>query len=106
MNWNNITQKQWKEQLQTLLLRSDKALERAIIRIYEAQTDDEQISNKSLHYDNMGFNRVDAEPMTIMAKQLLGGIHLSSRQKYIARKKMPKYWRQLMVISKRVNGYA
>lgn len=105
MKWNNLTQAQWKEQLHDLLKHSDKAVERAIVVIYDGQSDDEKRKGRSLAYNNIGFNRVDTEPLSIMAEQLLSGRHLTSRQLSEARRKVPKYWRQLMNISKAKHGY-
>lgn len=105
MRWNDLTQAQWKEQLHDLLKRSDKAVERAIVVIYNGQSDDEKRKGRSLVYNNIGFNRVDTEPLSIMAEQLLSGRHLSSKQLSEARRKVPKYWRQLMNVSKAKHGY-
>lgn len=105
MKWNDLTQAQWKDQLHDLLKHSDKAVERAIVVIYDGQSDDEKRKGRSLAYNNIGFNRVDTEPLSIMAEQLLSGRHLTSRQLNEARRKMPKYWRQLMNVSKAKHGY-
>ena len=102
--WSNLTHEQWRTQLHELLLHSDKAVERAIVRIYDLQTDDEKISQKALHYDAMGFNRVDTPILSSFAQNLKAGRHLSYRQMCIARARITKYWRQLMKLSKIKQG--
>ena len=104
--WSSLTHKQWKKELQSLLLVSDKALEKSIIRIYERQTYTEQEAGQAIIEDGVGFNKFDASLMSSFAKQLNDGWHLSDKQKEIARKVMPKYWRQLMNISKAQHGWA
>lgn len=104
--WGNLTQSQWKKELQSLLLVSDKALEKAIVRIWEQQTYTEQTTGQALLEDGVGFNKFDASLMSDFAKQLISGTSLSNKQKGIARKIMPKYWKQLMRISKAQHGWA
>ena len=99
--WDGLTQKQWKAELQDLILNNDTALYRAIICIYENQTAAERAYELSVAENGVGFNKYDAEVMTRMAKQLKRVGRLSDKQKVLARKRMPKYWKQLMVVSKR-----
>lgn len=103
--WANLTQKEWRRELQALLLASDKALERAIIRIWEQQTTTEQAAGKSLIEDGVGFNKFDAPLMSKYARLLLSTGSLTTYQKKKARSVMPKYWRQLMRISKVQHGW-
>lgn len=104
--WSNLTHKEWRRELQALLLASDKALERAIVVIWEQQTYTEQESGQALIEDGVGFNKFDAPLMTKYAKQLIGKTHLTNKQKLKARSVMPKYWKQLMRISKANHGWA
>lgn len=104
--WQTMTHKQWKENLQTLLLKSDAALERAIVVLYKQQPIIEQVGEEAVITDGVGFNKFDAEILDKFAKQLLYDQHsLSSKQKVLARKKIPKYWKQLMNISKKKHGW-
>lgn len=84
-----------KSRITTLLLTNDKALHKAIIKIYERQTADEQAYGATLVYNNIGFNGVDAQIMSSFARQLMEKGFLSPKQKAIALKKMPKYWAQI-----------
>lgn len=88
------------------ILASDKVLFRAILAIYKRQTEDEK-SDGATRYDNgVGFSGVDSFILTSFAEQLLAAqrvnapFWLSSKQKEIARRKMVKYARQLLEISK------
>ena len=99
--WKDMTQKQWRENLQTLLLYSDNAVERAIVVIYEQQPAIERVSEEAIITDGVGFNKFDAEILNKFAKQILEDRHLSIKQLSIARQKITKYWKQLMLISKR-----
>ncbi len=103
--WAKLTQKEWKRELQSLLLASDMALERSIIRIWEQQTYSEQSSGEALIVDGVGFNKMDAPLMGAFADQLIHNRSLSEKQKVVARKVMPKYWKQLMNISKAQHGW-
>ena len=106
ISWNRLTQKQWKQELQALLLVSDKALDKALITIHEAQPAIEKVSEEAILDDGIGFNKFDAPILNGFAKQLLSTGSLSDAQRAVVRKKMPKYWRQLMLISKRKHRWA
>lgn len=103
--WANLTQKEWRRELQSLLLASDEALERAIIRIWEQQTYSEQEAGMAIIVDGVGFNKFDAPLMSKYARQLLYTGALTTYQKKKARSVMPKYWKQLMRISKVQHGW-
>ena len=103
--WSGLTIKQWQAELTALLLISDVAVERAIVRIWEQQTYTEQDSGQALIVDGVGFNKFDAPLMTKYARQLIRSVHLTKYQMKKARNVMPKYWRQLMNISKAAHGW-
>lgn len=105
-NWAGLTQKQWKTQLQDMIAKSDKALYRAILCINDGQTASEKASGETIEENGVGFNKYDANIMSSFAEQLHNSGSLSFKQKAYARKVMPKYWRQLMVISKQNLGIA
>lgn len=103
--WKDLTQKEWRRELQALLLASDKALERAIIRIWEQQTYSEQEAGMAIIEDGIGFNKFDAPLMSKYARQLMSTGSLTTYQRKKARSVMPKYWKQLMRISKVQHGW-
>ena len=99
--WDNFTTDQeWKEFLQKLVKVNDKALHRGILAIYQLQTHDEKQSKVTKEHNGIGFGSVDAKFMSDLAEILKKGGQLSDKQKAIARNKLAKYWRQLMLISK------
>ena len=100
IDWKSLTQKEWRRELQALIIVSDVALERAILRIWEQQTAIEQETGEAILVDGVGFNKFDAPLMSKYAKQLIAKMHLTNSQKAKARAIMPKYWKQLMRISK------
>ncbi len=99
------------EGIKELLGKSNKAVERAVLCIYERQTADEKAVGETNHQNGVGFNASDAELLTSFAAQInkkvanggaLGNC-LSPKQLELARKKMPRYARQL---AEEANGKA
>lgn len=99
--WSELkTQKEWRENLQELLRTNDQAVLRAIWVIYARQTVEEQIYGVSTEENGRGFTKIDAQFFTELVVQMQAGRELSPRQMAIARNKIIKYWRQLMIVSK------
>lgn len=91
---------QWKSYLQELLRTNDKALSRAVVAIYNRQTLNEKVTGQSAERNGVGFSRWDAEEMSDIAVKIKNGVPLKQNEIVHARLVMPKYWRQLMVVSK------
>lgn len=91
---------EWKAYLQKLVRTNDKALLRAVIAIYDRQTPSERISGQSTEDNGVGFTKWDAEEMSDIAIKIKNGLRLSPNEMLHTRIVMPKYWRQLMDISK------
>jgi len=94
--WNRDT-------ISELLIRNETAVERAILKLYSFQTNEEQRIGDTREYNNVGFTGVDAAIFSSFAKQLLRGHKLSNRQLEVCRKldkkghaRLAKYWRQLL----------
>lgn len=89
-----------KEDIQELLRVNDKAVARAITALYERQTAAEQADGETSVANGVGFNKIDAPFLTSIAKALprYNG-HMTERQLKVARKMLPKYWRQLVEIA-------
>ncbi len=100
--WETFTnQKQWEVYLKNLVKTNDKALYRSITLIYEMQTAEEQYIGESTEDNGIGFTKIDAKEMGIIATKINKGIELSEGEIAKSRNKMQKYWKQLMLISKR-----
>lgn len=84
------------ELLKKQLATNQNQIEKAILRIYEYQTKDEQSSKDTRYYNLVGFRACDARILSSFAQFLLKGFHLSEKQMAIAKKKMPVYARQLV----------
>lgn len=68
---------------------------KGLLRIYDNQTDDEQRSETTRHWNAIGFSGCDAEILSSFAKQIRGGRTMSDKQMKLIFKKVPKYARQL-----------
>lgn len=93
--------------IRDLLQTNDLAVERALLALYERQTEVEKRVNHSTHLNMRGFNQGDAPDMSSMAKQILNGRHLDARQlewlrapQHRYRSRIGKYWRQLLEIAR------
>lgn len=99
--WQEFTnQTQWKQYLKELVKYNDRALYKAIILIYQNQTEEEQQKNRNLEDNRIGFTKLDAEEMSIIARKIIAGQKLTESEISKSKNKMQKYWKQLMVISK------
>jgi hypothetical protein len=90
----------WNEaKIVDLLGRSNLAVERAIVAIYNRQTADEQSYQITKHLNNIGFSAADASSGAYMAKWILSGKHLNGKFLEKGRKIAMKYRRQLVEIA-------
>lgn len=95
------------DSIKTLLSTSDAAVEKALLVIYDRQTQDEQDTQGTRHSNGVGFSAVDAEILSSFAcwvqrKQSQGvklGKCLSQKQMALARKKIARYARQLAEVA-------
>ena len=84
--------------IQSNIMASDAWLFRAIIRIFENQTRDEQYGAITKHQNGIGFNGCDARFMTLVANELLKNPNGESLRTYeitSARRRIVKYASQL-----------
>jgi len=93
-------QHEWKEALQSLLCRSDRAVESALTKIWHLQTPLEQKSRMSLTVNNFGFDKIDSSLLVEYALKVDAGGHLTKDEILFVRSRILKYWKQLMVLSK------
>lgn len=89
------TKKERREKVKVLLLTNDKAVLRAIIAIYNRQTEDEKTQDSTKHENYIGFCANDAPIMSLYAKQIQQYGGLTKEQLVIARKRISRYTRQL-----------
>ena len=93
-------QKTWTiEEIRELLKESDQAVARAILAIYNRQTEDEKIVKETSASNGIGYNGVDANFMSSLAQFYQSKGFLSSGQLKYGRKKIMKYAGQLTEIA-------
>lgn len=93
-------QKVWdKTAIQDLLMESDRAVLRAVTAIYSLQTESEKLSHMTSVDNKVGFSAFDADILSSFAEQIKYRGGLSVKQMAIARNKMKRYWRQLVLIA-------
>lgn len=93
-----VTKTAVRDYLKHQLAVNDKWIKKALIEILSNQTDDEVMNECTSNLNGIGFTGADAEILTSFAKQLMRRGSLSPKQMQITRRKMPKYWKQIMGI--------
>lgn len=92
--------KMWsKEDIKDLLSRSDKAVKRGIIVIYNCQTEDEKDIQHTKVVNKIGFSSFDSEILMQFAELILRHKELTVKQMAVARKRIQKYAGQLADIA-------
>lgn len=86
-----------KTDIQTMLATRDKAVTNALLLIYSKQTDAEQATEATVEHNGVGFTGVDGEFLTSCAKFYKRAGFLTDKQMAIARNKMKKYWKQILL---------
>jgi len=70
-----------REEINQMIMLNDHAVERAIVRLYKAQTQDETLQSRSKHRNGRGFNAAHAKSGTLIAQWILG-LDGKNRQRY------------------------
>ena len=68
---------------------------RALVRVHEFQTADEQSAGVTRENNSVGFSGCDAEFLTSLTRQYLTRGSLSPKQMGFVFKRMPRYWGQI-----------
>jgi hypothetical protein len=87
------------ESITALLVNNDRAVERAILAIYDRQTADEKSAQTTRHSNRMGFSWASAQLGSYYAKWIKSGRKLTGTHLDRARKMAIKYRRQLCAIA-------
>ena len=90
-----INKKQTLTFVRTMLATNHNWMQRAIVRLHERQTADEQASGMTKDDNGIGFSGIDAKILSSFAQQIERGRTLSPKQLAIAFKKVPRYSRQI-----------
>ena len=94
-----ITKKQTHDFVKKQLATNKAWALKALLKIFNFQTKDEQEYEHTRILNKVGFTGVDAEILSSFAKQYLTRGFLSPKQMTLVYKKMPKYWMQIIKIS-------
>ena len=82
--------------VKTQLATNPAWAQRAIVKLWERQTADEQATQNTGHNNGVGFNGTDAFILSSFAEQINKGRTLSPKQLAIAFRKLPKYSKQII----------
>ena len=93
-----ITKKRIKEYVQSKLKEDPRWTVKGLLKIHAAQTPREKACGIANVKNNIGFTGVDAEILTSFADQWKSKGRLSQRQWEILAGRMPKYWRQIILL--------
>jgi len=97
---STMTTAKWtKETILDKLDNSEEMVRRSLLRLYAEQTADEQAVGATTEHNGFGFNGVDAEFMSSVAKFLTDKGYLSPKQVAWTRKKIRKYAGQLATLA-------
>lgn len=80
---------------------NDRWVERAIVRLYRGQTDEEKQAENTYDHNDIGFNAVSAHVGTYMAKWILSGKRLDGKWMEKARKIALRHVKQLLAFANR-----
>ncbi len=83
------------EEIKTLVQTNDKVLYGALKRLYNEQTNDEKCIGETTHNNGVGFNGADSKFLSSVSEFLIKNGFLTEKQKFITRKKLVKYTKQL-----------
>lgn len=87
------------EKIKKLLMTNQRAVERAILAIYNRQTDTEKELSETIDKNFIGFSSEDARLGAYYAKWLLSGNRLTGKHVFRARMMALKYKKQLADIA-------
>lgn len=90
------SKKDLQEAIKEQITSSDNSAIRAMLRIFEYQTADEQSQGVTSHYNGVGFTGGDAEILTSFTNQVSRTGVLSLKQMIVLKKIIGKYAGQLM----------
>ena len=84
-----------KDEIRNMLIMSDKAVIRGLMRLYSFQTDVEKVTLAGSLVNGKGFDRVDTYALTKLARKYESNNSLSAREIIYCRSKILKYAQQL-----------
>lgn len=92
------------DQIKALIARSDRAVERALVAIYDRQTQDEKRVSDTRHFNKIGFSAAHAKKGSYYARWVNSGRNLTGYHLDRARSIAMHYARQLAEIANERNS--
>lgn len=89
-----------RDELSELLNKNNRAVERAIVVLFERQTQDEQNIEDAIYRNNQGFSGSTVKRGSYYARWIMSGKHLSGKYLDNARKIAQLHIRQLVDLTK------
>lgn len=83
------------DEIRNLVQTNDTVLYRALKKLYQQQTDDEQLDGQTSHHNGAGFNSIDSKFLSSVSEFLIKRGYLTPNQKAATRKLLGKYTNQL-----------
>lgn len=100
-----MTERIWnKDSIVNLVTTNDKALVRALMVVYNNQTQSEQAVEATTEQNGIGFTSFDAEMLTSFAKFAIRNGFLTEAQMVCLRSRITKYWKQLLQAAETKGG--
>ena len=93
-----VSRKRIETYLKAHLTKTNWAL-KALMVVYDNQEPDEKTGEQSIHSNGMGFSKFDAKFLTSLARQYRNRGNLSPKQIVFLKKKIGRYWRQILAVS-------
>jgi len=92
-----VTTAEWtKERILELIATNHTMVGRSLVKLLARQTADEVATKTTRYHNGVGFSGPDATILTSFAQQFAQKGYLSNKQLALARKRLPKYHRQLL----------
>jgi hypothetical protein len=88
-----------KEEILKLIETNDTMVKRSVVQIFNLQTESEKANESTTFSNGYGFNGVDAEFGSSIAKKILSGWYLTDKQLNATRRMLKKYAGQLVKIA-------
>lgn len=92
--------KEWTtEDIKHLLKTNKTFVIHSLIKMYNLQTKDEKNIRETIEHNGIGFNGVDAKPLSGIAEQIITNSFITCKQFDYVQRKIIKYHKQLLKIA-------
>lgn len=91
-----MTKVQIRDTVKNMLATNGAWARRAIVRVYEKQTESEKQAGQTTVQNGVGFSGTDAEILSSFARQIMAGKTMSEKQMALIFRKAPRYWAQIV----------